>query len=1322
MTRRIAAAASLIATLTWAAWAAGAAVAAEAPQWRVVADTNPTNYVPESPRDQVEELVVNAGGGTFTLTWYSEGAGKEVTTAAVPHDATAAELATAIYAADGNYEGKVSVVGEGAGESAPYRITYSGEEVADKPMPQMTADGGALTGAGASAAVKLIAKGEFVPELRVVAVNVGGASTDGSQITVSDLLPAGVKATAVTGHDAYGFGGFAFGPGAMSCEAAPTISCTYNEPVMPGDQLVVRVKLEVEHGASGTGISHMSVVGGGASEVKSESPITVSNSQAGYGVEPGSALAAVSTPQAGAHPNVTTAFALNLSEKGLTKENANNVRFDLPPGLVGQATNMPRCTMAAVEQEAQNGKACPSDTMVGMATITYVSSGASARVLPGSEGVTETLPVYNIAPAPGEPVAFGFLTLLLPVRLDTSVLSNGEYGVRVTAHGLTEAGAIMSSTITIWGVPADMNGPGPGLSLYGLATKGWRFGGSGAEQGESRIPLLTNPQQCGKPLAATMETDSWQSPGTFHPSGVLPMGTLSGCEDLRFEPTFSMVPDTLRAGAPAGYDFTLKVPQRNEVETLATPTVKNVKLTLPAGTVINPAAAQGLQACSNAQFYGGAHPTEEAAAPAKCPSSAKVGSVSIRTPALEETLEGEVYLAQPECDPCTSEDAADGRMVRLFLNVVGRGEAGIVVKLEGHGQVNQQTGQITTIFENDPQLPFSELKLKLTGGERAVVANPRRCGEDSSTLDVASWDEALPESGLTAPVAINEGCFGPKFTPSFTAGMPNIQAGAHGQFTLGFGREDQSQFLKQITLKMPPGLLGTLTGVELCKQAQANAGSCGPNSAIGETQVLTGPGADPFLVEGGKVYLTEGYGGSQFGLSIVVPAVAGPYTLGGLNGEGAEVDDGKVVVRAQLYIDRHTAQITAVSGTLPNMLDGIPLQLKAVNVKLNRPGFMFNPTSCEAMAITGTMASWEGMAANVASPFQVTNCARLPFEPTVTASTSAQTSRKDGASLHVSIGYPKGSQGTEANLAYAKVELPKALPSELKTLNHACLAKVFAANPAGCPAESVVGHAVVRTPVLPVPLEGPAYFVSEGAEWPELIMVLQGYGVTVELVGETKIEHGVTSSTFKGTPDVPFETFELTLPEQGYSALAANGNLCQQKLTMPTYLHGQNGAGIARQTPIEVQGCANRISVVSKRLKGDTLILKVAVPGAGKLTAQGRAVGSASRSAQGRETLTLKLPVKRRALARRGRHAQRGGKGKHAKAHTVKGTRARVGRHGHQGAKPGRRGHGRRGHGKRAHGRHGHGRRNAGRAQTTIRLLFKPASGKRLVKKIKARI
>ena len=312
---------------------------------------------------------------------------------------------------------------------------------------------------------------------------------------------------------------------------------------------------------------------------------------------------------------------------------------------------------------------------------------------------------------------------------------------------------------------------------------------------------------------------------------------------------------------------------------------------------------------------------------------------------------------------------------------------------------------------------------------------------------------ATPDVTPSYTFEISQNCFGPQFNPSFVAGTTNIQSGAYTPFTMSFGRSDSDQYLNGLSLKMPLGLLGNIGSVALCKEPQAAQGTCGSDSLIGHVQVLTGPGADPFLVPGGQVFLTEGYKGAPYGLSIVVPAVAGPYTLSGSTGQGT------VVVRAKIQVDPLDAHLTVTADPLPTMLDGIPLQLKVVNVTIDKPNFTFNPTSCAKTTIGASLSSTEGMTANVSRSFQVTNCARLAFKPQLKASSAGKTSRKNGASLDVKLSYPKAAWGSQANIKSVKVDLPKQLPSRLTTLQKACTARTFEANPASCPADSRVGTA-----------------------------------------------------------------------------------------------------------------------------------------------------------------------------------------------------------------------------------------------------------------------
>ncbi len=632
------------------------------------------------------------------------------------------------------------------------------------------------------------------------------------------------------------------------------------------------------------------------------------------------------------------------------------------------------------------------------------------------------------------------------------------------------------------------------------------------------------------------------------------MPAMDGCGQLPFSASLSVVPDTQAASTPTGLSVDLRFPQEENPAGVAEGNLKKAVVTLPAGVAINPSSAAGLATCAQEQV-GLSNDN-----PVSCPEASKVGTAEALSPALKAPLTGSVYVAQQGNNPF-------GSLLALYLVVEGEG---VLVKSAGELHLDPATGQITATFDDIPQQPVSDIKLHFFGGTTAPLSTPAGCGTYTTTSQLTPYNTLTPIEPSSAfqitSGANGTGCGPLPFNPAFTAGMVNNQAGGFSAFTATFSRQDQDQTLSGVTVTTPPGLLGSLKGVERCPEPQASQGTCGAGSLIGHTTVAAGTGADPFYVQGGQVFLTGPYEGAPFGLSFVVPAVAGPFNLG------------NVVVRAAIHVDPHTAQITVASDPLPTILQGIPLDVRAVNVTIDRPGFMFNPTSCEPLAVTGSLSSTQGATANVSSRFQAANCQSLPFKPSFTVSTQANTSKKNGASLDVKLGYPKGSQ---ANIRSVAVTLPKALPSRLTTIQQACPQAVFNANPASCPAGSVIGTATASTPVLASAVTGPAYLVSHGgAAFPDVVVILQGEGVKLELIGSIDIKKQVTSSAFNTVPDAPISSFELKLPEGPHSGLAAvlpaktKGNLCGTSLVMPTTLTGQNGAQIKQNTKIAVTGCA----------------------------------------------------------------------------------------------------------------------------------------------------
>jgi hypothetical protein len=1010
--------------------------------------------------------------------------------------------------------------------------------------------------------------------------NLGDSTAEGklSPVEIADRLPAGVTATSIGVDEISSIYGTV---GGVNCTLA-TVSCEYANYVLPYGLITVKLGVEVAPGVSGDLVNRVDVTGGGASSVASSKTVPVSATPPGFGVESleltldnedGSR-----DTQAGSHPfQLTTTFDLNriLSNgRALEAGMAKDLRFNLPAGLVGNPTVLAQCTMEQFSQRVEASNLCPDNTVVGVSNTSVAPSS-------DSEPGPTIVPIFNLTPAAGEPARFGYEVFGVPVILDTSIRTGGDYGVVVSVNNIQQGVQFTDSQVTFWGVPGDPRhnaSRGWNCLLGGVWSVGGFFGEGPpcvAPQNAAQTPFLTSPTSCAGPsgVRTTVQADSWAAPGTLLSGEYTLRGGageelgLDGCNRLPFSPSISVAPDGGAASTPTGLTVGVHLPQQESLNPsgLSEADVRDTTVALPAGVQLSPAGADGLLSCSLEEV------SLSTAVSPSCPAASKVGTVEIKTPLLPEPLVGAAYLAAQNANPF-------GSLIALYI-VAEDPVAGIVVKFAGQVHPDPVTGQLVSTFEDTPQLPFEDLTLHFFGSARAPLTTPALCGTYTTTTSIAPWSGntlATPSSSFQIVSGPNGSpCFDPQpFTPGFQAGSTNLQAGAFTPFTLTMSRPDGDQTLARVEMQMPPGLLGTLSTVKLCGEPQASQGTCGEDSLIGHTVVSAGLGNDPYTVTGGKVYITTAYGGGAYGLSIVNPAKAGPFDLG------------IVVVRAAIFVDRHTAALHIVSDPLPTIIDGIPLQIQHVNVTVDRDKFTFNPTNCNPQQIVGTLSSSQGVASAVSTPFQVTNCATLAFKPKLVASTSGKTSRASGASLHVKLTYPEGPY--DANIARVKVDLPKQLPSRLTTLQKACPAAVFNANPANCPKESIVATASAVTPVLPVPLTGPAYFVSHGGEaFPDLIIVLQGYGASVQLVGTTFISKaGITSSTFKTIPDVPVGTFEMTLPQGKYSALAANGNLCTaKKLTMPTSFVGQNGAVIRTTTPIVPTGCAKKPTKAGKHHK-----------------------------------------------------------------------------------------------------------------------------------------
>ncbi len=1034
--------------------------------------------------------------------------------------------------------------------------------------------------------------------------NVGAGDSAGA-VTVTAVLPEGLEATEageltkesnplinpIIGHKLW------------NCTGASIVTCTSNLANMPsiaggaggfggrGPNFVPEVAIKVRAllGAPERETTYATIAGGGAvTPASTHAPITISSSPppfgfAGWDVWFSNADGTIDS-QAGSHPYAATfSFDLNNVPRPAPREDefaaaggdVKNIEVKLPPGLVGNPNVVPQCTLQDLDTTS-----CPADTQVGIDDGTILS-GTQNRWL-----------VFNMVPPPGVAAQFAFTLNGVNVFLNSGVRSGSDYGITTNADNTPQRG-VLGNVLTLWGVPED-----PSHDRWRDEQEGGcREAQVGtpecqAPNGGTAKPFLTLPTACAGPQPFAIRANTWENEAFNQPTAVdshdsndTPQG-YTGCERLGFSPTISTAPDTSEADTPAGLTVEVKPPVGGleSPEGDSTADIQNTTVTLPEGLVINPGQAAGLQACQPGQD-GLTSEAEKAAGeedngPPSCPDASKVGTVSIRTPLLEaaaeKELQGSVYVLQ-----------SNPPEIKLL---VAASADGVNLKLVGVVHLNEQTGRLTTTFEGTPELPFTDFKLSFSGGAQAALDTPTQCGSYTTSANFSPWSSPFVADFLTsAAFGVTAGPGGTAclpsplpFAPSLTAGSTTDQAGGFTGFSLLLQRGDGQQRIERLQFKEPAGLAGMISSVPLCPEPQASNGECAESAKIGHAAVASGPGPYPLTIPQpgnpeSPIYLTGPYEGAPFGLSIVTHVIAGPFNLG------------TIVTRARIEIDPTTAAITITTDPFPQIVAGVPTDLRLIDSVIDRPGFLFNPTNCSSQEFSGTAwgtpppgAAGPGATAPISSHFGVGSCRSLEFHPKISVSTIGHASKANGTSLKFKISYPKGAQGSESWFNEAKFDLPKQIPARLTTIQKACADTTFAANPGSCPGASKIGTAVVRTAVLPVPLEGPIYFVSHGgAKFPDAVIVLHGDGVKIDLRGETFIngKTGVTSATFRNTPDVPFESIEVSLPTGPFSEFGVNlpakahYSFCGQKLKMPTLFKAQNGLEIHQSTPVAVSGC-----------------------------------------------------------------------------------------------------------------------------------------------------
>jgi hypothetical protein len=846
--------------------------------------------------------------------------------------------------------------------------------------------------------------------------------------------------------------------------------------------------------------------------------------------------ASLSTTRAGAHPDVTTEFSFNGDPAKPDSEGQpapwgvmRNVSIELPPGLVGDPEAFPTCRAAVLASFSFSAtEFCPPDSQVGV-----VSPGLWNCCAPGlfSE------PLYNLESPGGDVVArLGFVAVFYPVFIDVKTDPARDYALTATIVNSPANADLTGADTTIWGAPTDHSHDA--MRRNSLETLICTFEPCPPANQPTGLPptaFMANSTSC-EPRQIGFAAANYALPERVV-TAAAPLPELSDCESVPFAPTMSLQPTTRRASASSGMDVDLSLPQENLTDPsgVRTADLKRAVVRLPEGLSLNASAADGLGGCSEAEIgLVSTNPIRFNSADPSCPESSKVGTAKITTPVLADPLEGSLYVARQRENPFHS-----------FLSgyLVAKGK-GITIKVAGRFDLDPNTGQITAVFDNNPQQPFSDLQLHFKGGARGLLVTPSACGTYRSHYELTPWSGAAPVSGESAFV-VNQGCGARGFHPRLKAGSVDPVGGSYARFEAEVTRADGEQNIAGLDLRLPRGELAKLAGVPLCPAAAAATGNCPSKSRVGVARVAVGSGTLPLWVpqpgrEPTAVYLAGAYKSSPYSLVVKVPAQAGPFDLG------------TVVTRVGIDVDPKTAQLTAKSDPLPQILEGVPIGYRAIDVDVDRPRFTLNPTSCRAMSVDARLISAQGALARPQSPFQAVACGELGFKPKLALKLSGKTSRGAFPSLRATLKMPAHG----ADIRHAQVALPHSEFLEQGHIGTVCTRVQFAAG--RCPAASVYGHARAATPLLDKPLAGNVYLRSSNHELPDLVADLRGQ-IHIVLAARIDSVNGGIRTTFNAVPDAPVRKFVLTMKGGQRGLLVNSTNLCGRAAFATARFTGQNG-------------------------------------------------------------------------------------------------------------------------------------------------------------------
>jgi hypothetical protein len=848
-----------------------------------------------------------------------------------------------------------------------------------------------------------------------------------------------------------------------------------------------------------------------------------------------------------------------------------SVRVDLPVGLSVNPGATPRCDLETFEASAAS---CDPLSQVGTSFVT-----AADPILGTVAPVPLQAPVYNIKPPPGEPARFGLELLGKEIFLRADVAWAGDFheGFTIDVPRAAELpgleGFILKNRLVFDGTAGDGTFITTPSTCLGEANPG---------------PQPTAPGHSGHLYSTYLLASSYAeeaSPAYRFPQGaepalespIPPNTSPKECGSIPYDPSLKVDPRTATTDSPSGAAVDVDVPHVKGATKQDSSDTRTATVSLPAGMGLNPAAANGLQICTDAQFR-----QHSPSAGTDCPAGSKVGTVTIESPPLPEgSLTGNVYVGQQ-----LSRDPTSGQEYRIFVDAESS-RYGVTVRLLGSVSADPRSGQLTTTFSDNPQVPFTSFELDFDGGARAVLSSPPVCST-AATARMAPWS-GNPPATPSGPIVLT-GAPGGKpcaktlaerpFAPVFSAKPQGTKAGAYKPLSIHVADSDGQQELKGVDVTLAPGMTGKLAGIPYCSAAaiavaaasggaaERASSSCPPKSQVGVASIAAGTGPSPLHIDG-KVFLSGPYHGAPLSLAAITPATAGPFDLG------------TVVVRVALFVDPETAQVHAVSDPIPDVFGGAQLSLRTVDVNVDRKDFTLNPTSCRQLSSTGVLSGGGADPSNPAAfsafpvntPFQTSDCGALDFKPKLFTRLYGGR-KKMRRAQHPKFRAVLVARPGDANIGRAAVTLPHSQFLDQAHIRTVCTRVQLAAG--DCPQGSIYGYARAQTPLLDDELAGPVYLVSSSHELPDLLVDLRGQ-VNVRLRGVISAAKARIKNVFYPVPDVPVSKFVLTMKGGRRGLLVNSRDLCAKPSFSSVNFKAQNGKQLQeKKLRLRVPACDGR--------------------------------------------------------------------------------------------------------------------------------------------------